>query len=878
MRFLQSDSSLSPSEKEEKEVERLIGRKPAPSRKSAPRKGPKFDNRRKRMKTDDSDTKSGDKDLSMKNSSLADLALRVFISTTIAADEPDKFEDILKYPGRIHDNESFEYKYKYVVDKLEKLDPEKLKLFKNTYDIPFGKYIKEKKWDIIDFELGKALSYIKKEEKSKKSPEEILEEKVENKKDISKKKKDLFFKFKRVSPKLAEEFENTELNEEKLDEIKSDALDGKLRNKLSKTNDVGEILSLVERRWPEGSSLSFGIKYNILNALNDRIEDMGDSIPTWLYASFFKTSPDVEELHNKIIENSEHGSDSFNKIRPGDLLTFATIASLFQKLSKNPNVDAKNLSLKKDIDVVRKQIESESELISDTQAFMKAWDQAAEQFKTHEGKEGWKWDDGHGKLLKSVESLFNLKNEEKKSEVDPFLLMENFRDKITKKYGKLPKEAENMYNGLMRKSKQASNKASVSGPMSVKTATFHGLVEQGHPSGPTNTGYKSYHKRYFGKPQYESILKFAKELLDEDWFKYGWDDGSIDAQQRAALDISIQTGDDNLYQSKIDAETYDMLLNRLAGWGHDSFSETVFPVEKGSRRSASIMQNQIKNILRIASDIRNDNPKAAFEIVKNLRSLVGRTAEDQQQGQQQEQQGQQQEQQGGKNIKDKKDSGFNREDEEILDETEQNVFKGGEHNPQKTINDLKEALDSLDIDDFVSAFEELGSLADFLKKNKGKKEASVNHKIAIMEALEGLEDISEDEIEKAFKNMQKVLKDDIDDPKDIDSEDIEKLIKDMIDQLSKDVKPSSKEASEATVGVGVLIRLAHNNPGIRRVLLPVILAAKKKPSKKKKPVPPAFLKGKKDKKEEDKNKPKTSKKKKKKKVSSVILTKEDGNW
>jgi len=68
-------SDLSPSEKEERQVERLINKEPAPSRKPAERRGPKHDNRRDRIDVDDPDMSSDDKDMSLnyKSSSLSEL-------------------------------------------------------------------------------------------------------------------------------------------------------------------------------------------------------------------------------------------------------------------------------------------------------------------------------------------------------------------------------------------------------------------------------------------------------------------------------------------------------------------------------------------------------------------------------------------------------------------------------------------------------------------------------------------------------------------------------------------------------------------------------------------------------------------------------------
>jgi hypothetical protein len=155
-----------------------------------------------------------------------------------------------------------------------------------------------------------------------------------------------------------------------------------------------------------------------------------------------------------------------------------------------------------------------------------------------------------------------------------------------------------------------------------RQATYHGVHQKGHPTDSTDTPYRSYDRRYFGQKHFDSIVKFAKTLLKEDWLKHGWDGGSSDAPVRAALDIAVHMADGNLYQSKIDAETYDMLLNRLAGWDIDTFSETVLPPsEEPARRSAS-MSNPVQNIVQIANDIRQKDPVASFEILRNLRSIA----------------------------------------------------------------------------------------------------------------------------------------------------------------------------------------------------------------------------------------------------------------
>jgi hypothetical protein len=165
-----------------------------------------------------------------------------------------------------------------------------------------------------------------------------------------------------------------------------------------------------------------------------------------------------------------------------------------------------------------------------------------------------------------------------------------------------------------------SNK--IFGIMTSKTGTYHGVISQkGNPTDPPNTEYKSYDKRYFTDKNYDRILKYASGLLKEDWLKYGWDDNS-DAKFRAALDMAVHMADGNLYQSKIDSETYMMLLNHLAKWGHDSFSQTILS-EKIPRNAFDMtISNEYRNIIHIANELRTTSPVQALDILKNLRSLA----------------------------------------------------------------------------------------------------------------------------------------------------------------------------------------------------------------------------------------------------------------
>jgi hypothetical protein len=133
---------------------------------------------------------------------------------------------------------------------------------------------------------------------------------------------------------------------------------------------------------------------------------------------------------------------------------------------------------------------------------------------------------------------------------------------------------------------QSSNKGSLYRGISMpRTAAYHGVLMQGHPNGPTNSGWNSIDKRYINKSHLDAIIASAKKMLkDNPWFEYNWGGGSNDAPFRAALDLAIYTADNNSYQSKIDAPTYEKLLNRLASWDYDTFEDTVLNMPKDPKK------------------------------------------------------------------------------------------------------------------------------------------------------------------------------------------------------------------------------------------------------------------------------------------------------
>lgn len=384
----------------------------------------------------------------------------------------------------------------------------------------------------------------------------------------------------------------------------------------------------------------------------------------------------------------------------------------------------------------------------------------------------------------------------------------------------------------------ASYGAGLTEEMSAKTAAYHGVVQQGHPSGPTNTGYNSYDKRHFGKKEYDSILASAKELLKTEWLSDGWDGGAEDAPMRAALDLAIHLADANLYQSKIDAETYNMLLARLTKSKVDLFSETlVLEGEKG-KRSAAVMDKNIQNMVRIANDLRKTNPKAAFDIMKNVRAI--RVAQVPVESQVQHQSGEDVDGMTGSDgmpapsgppaappvaapppaPPPSGDGGGG--------EQTGGLSKGGPN-----IKDVKAQLDL-----FSKARSGEEMMEVLTKLGESVNVASGRVATSAMEELAPIADMSDEEIQKLVQSgkrevtkLEDVMKG-FEEGKTLSPEEIEAFVKGMDDFINGIVGESEKvKTASVSVPVSALLRVASISPEARLVMLPFLAAAKKKMDK-----------------------------------------------
>jgi hypothetical protein len=732
--------SLPDSVKEEREVERLIERgKPPNSRKHRPKRGPKHDNRRQKMKVDDSDLDKSDSDLSMNykvigGSNLADIALRIFAADDV---KPD----------------------------VEKIKQQVSEINKRLKILQLPKLIKS------DF-----LDYIKKNYLDK-----IEHEPVDLKKALE------------IIKKTSDEY----------DDEKVDSLYGKL----TRLDGREEIINFFAGKWPFGPG-EWGKKAAFIYAIERAVKrlEKEKNFPAYV-ANLFKKK-DKHAIQD-LIEGA--GKGSLKKLRGSTALEFAVLTAIKNVIDESPfNVDPGTLEsgIEKEIEKVYDELLK----LKQIEIFMKEWQNATSEISKLKSGEPWTYEQGFDKAIKGLDKLM-----EKKSEgVDISEVMEGFR-KDLEHNGKLPKQLERIFEPFSR---AASNKNGYSEPMN-KTATFHGYIHQGHPEGPF-PGWQSLDKRFFTEENYKSIIKFAGDLLKQDWFKSGWDGGAPDAKMRAALDLSIQIADDNLYQSKIDVETYNLLLSQLTGSKIDLFSETMY-VNPDGKKMASTKRQSVQNLLRLANDLREKDPKQALQIVKDIRTLIANDEPSEEDGSE--------------------------------SKTSQDTADVDVEELKKVQKELDEALNKEDIEALVEAFNEMG---------KTVKKVSSRRRIAFgsetcndMENMEvtppsvlptppggggaqsgsdielkGLANLEEEDQEKLLEEIKKGMKPMSEALDKLDIDAFMKGFQSIGDVLGRHASSMVKDVDSL---VNTLIRVAHKHPETRKVLLPIIVAAKKK--KKKKPAP-----------------------------------------
>lgn len=850
-----AENKLSPSEREEREVERLIDKKPPPSRKYTDRRGPKHDNRRRRIKTEDPDlgdnTAESDDDMSLRSRKASLLQIAIHI-----AEDPPVTQ-------RIPESEPV----------TQRVPPKKSPPKKES---PPKKSPPKK--------VSPPKKKAPKADKGMASPDVIskLVGEVNNFKE----------KLQKISPAVAEAFHEYARYHiigtpegKPVDQIKqlTKGVNKMNKNLAEKAKTIGGqlakadqngILKIVENSWPKEVN-DFAGKAAVIEGINQAIEKAG--IPGSFAAPFKRSNAGDPIKDKKLIQDiiNSASSQNFKGLDEKAITRFVQLISIYQMLNKNP--DSVTVSDIADVSPeLTDTINAQAQELVELGMVMDAWHSVMNSFKSAKDEDAWKPGQSESKVLDSIGAVFGLKtggewyeaekDEDKKTRlIEPSMFMDELRDLTESKYGDIPEELED----YLVKSKSKSNRAATSNKivrietMAGRLAAYHGVDDlRGNPTDPINTPWRSHDKRYFTEDSYKSILKVAKQYLQEDWLKYCWEGGAEDAPLRAALDLAIHTADNNLYQSKIDAETYEMLLNRLAKWGYDTFSETILPFKK-SKRSAAAMSQDVQNVLRIASEVRKTDPKKAVEIIANLRSMVSSEAEP----------------------------------AESIQEHASGVEYSAGPPPPAGGDDVKKNLTSK-LEDLKKLIKRKPSKDDFIKGvQEVYKSFAVGHTAAEMEGLEAIEDMGDDEllaifddwstdITKAIDDIQKKVEDtDLAQGPEVDD------LKEMLSGLLEDIVGESKQAS-ARIGLSTLIKIAYTHPDTRPILLRTIIAAKKKKEKAKakkekdkggppfEGAKPPFEKNgppdKADSKKKESDKGKKSKPKGKKKKAA--LTREDLNW
>lgn len=379
--------------------------------------------------------------------------------------------------------------------------------------------------------------------------------------------------------------------------------------------NADDIAKTIVDNWPPDQNDWAG-RAAVVGSIDKAIDDI--PLPDPFKAPFLRGDvSDVvrdKQLLRKIIEGS--AKRLHRGVKDDTLLHFAQLASAWKIVSRNPPSVSVG-QIRSGIDKLSKTVREQSRDLIRFSEIMEGWHDAMKGLGSQGEPNSWKSGDSLGKLTGDIDNFLR----RRRPTIDPKSAVQAIESYAKDHYGEVPKEMDAMLRGF--KGKAASNGGVSIKDMTSKVATYHGTLQQGHPTDSTNTPWLSIDKRYIGEKHYKSIVKAAKLILDEEWM--GWEGGAPDAKFRAALDLAIHVADGNIYQGKIDPETYDLLLNRLTGWGHDNFSETILPQKAGSR-SASTMDQHLKNIVRVASELRSENPRASFEILKSIRSLVSTEA------------------------------------------------------------------------------------------------------------------------------------------------------------------------------------------------------------------------------------------------------------
>jgi hypothetical protein len=380
-------------------------------------------------------------------------------------------------------------------------------------------------------------------------------------------------------------------------------------------SNIYSILKSLERNWNMATGeIPWGARAGYIESLRRNVENVQKSLPRSVQAlgSLVKKSQDSSEVEKSLAElilgKSSDPDFEIDKDIP-NFESWAVSLKLYEYLRANaelPSKDFKTVLDKFTKDVYGLMLELYS-IKQTTDEFKKAVEQSSDVDLEDLARRPkyYDIDDALDSWIKAMEELDSAAR--KVDIVDSSLLEQTMLEKLKKQFP----------NSSRIKSLKLSSSNKPLESRMTRTATYHGVLTQGGPDGPYS-GWSFLDKRYLNKDHYDAIIASAKEFLKGGWLQNNWNGSAPDVQIRAALDLAISTADNSAYQSKIDAPTYNMLLNRLGDYKTDLLSETLLTTA-GKPKKASTMNETIGGMLKIAQEIKAKNPEAAAR----LASLIG---------------------------------------------------------------------------------------------------------------------------------------------------------------------------------------------------------------------------------------------------------------
>jgi len=535
-----------------------------------------------------------------------------------------------------------------------------------------------------------------------------------------------------------------------------------------------DLSASLAKLWPRDAR-SWDVKAGILSALQKSIKSA--RVPEALKAIYGSDPTRPKRPNSDAIKSilEDFKSKSKKTFDSGSMLDFAALTAAYRFLANDP-ITASKGDLNRHITDQTAPIYDQINRMGEIGPFVKEWEKSTKEFEREKEQDE---DLSYNDLISRAESRINKffapdKYDDDDSPIDKESFLKGLYEVVDK--SGYPEDVTKKIFKISAASYEPFSTANMK-----KVSSYHGVKVQHHPEADF-FGKQSLNKRYFDKKDFDGIVAIAKENMKEDWYSFDWEKGAPDAPFRAALDAAIHVSNDSGFQSKIDSNTYNLLLAQLMG--HDTkefFSETFISQEKPGRRSASMTQESSAKIVRIANDIRKSDPLSAVALLR-IASKMGF---------------------------DIKAAEGDPPPLDILIEMQRKLLKlaeSGEDNAMllKGLTDLYEKMGSHELD----------------FSNKSGHEASSR--------------VASGDIQNKLKKLGELHEGDLaeilnDNPPGTDP-DIEEILE-WFDKILAEADAKSRTAS-VLVDIRTLMKVAASSPEIRSILHPYLVAAKKKMEKK----------------------------------------------